>query len=184
MRDGMHNHRLHPHIVHEREMWETIRDIGIKKGRLHPASRYSSWEAFVDAGFPWHNHGDDSFTNLSIGDNSRRWEAKMHQETIARREASMSRPRYDPMSTPEGGYGFCNVGRGRGGVRSMTEEIIASRGTGDTIPASARLSMIAAATGGYGAADVTVNSSEPEIARHLDAIARGGHRSPGELRLA
>lgn len=183
MSDGMHNHPLHPHIKYEREMWETIRELGIKKGKVHPACRYSNWDAFVSAGFPWHNHGDNAFANLSLGDNSRKWEAQMYQETLARREASRNKPRYDPMSTPEGGYGFCNI-RSRGGVRSMTEEIIASRGSGDIIPASARLSMIAAATGGYGAADVTVNSPEPHIASHLEAIARGGHRSPGELKLA
>lgn len=129
MSNQMHSHPLHPHIKYEREMWETIRVIGMKKGRVHPACRYSNWEAFVEAGFPWHNHGESGFADLSLGDSSRKWEAQMQQEILERRESSRNKPLLDPAQVPSGGYGFCNIREPRG-VRSMVEEIIQSRATG------------------------------------------------------
>ncbi|MFZ9881432.1 MAG: hypothetical protein ACO3QC_08535, partial [Phycisphaerales bacterium] len=137
---------------------------------LHPSFRYSSWDAFVAAGKPWHNHGERQFHNMTWGDRSLAWEAR-------RRE-----PRYDPIREHERlqEMGIVPVVDYRHRVRPFEP----ARQSADIIPAGVRLQMLADANGGLGPIGLTPGSPESSIRSYLESVDRNGFKPPGNIRLA
>ncbi len=161
-----------PYIEDERKIWEMLRKKHIAAGDspLHPSFRYSSWEAFVDAGKPWHNHGETIFHNMTWGDRSLAWEAR-------RRER-----RYDPIREHERlqEMGVVPVVDYRNRVRPFEP----ARESADTIPAGVRLQMLADSLGGLGAIGITPGSPERSVRQYMESVDRNGLKIPGNIRIA
>jgi hypothetical protein len=161
-----------PYVEEERKIWEMLRKKHIAAGDnpLHPSFRYSSWDAFVDAGKPWHNHGENQFHNMTWGDRSLAWEAR-------RRE-----PRRDPVREYEAlqEMGVVPIVDRRHRVVPFGP----ARESTDIIPAGVRLQMLADSLGGLGAIGITPGSPENAVRQYMESVDRNGLKIPGNIRIA
>jgi hypothetical protein len=161
-----------PHVEEERAIWEMLRKKHIAAGDnpLHPSFRYSSWEAFVAAGKPWHNHGEERFHNMDWGDKALAWEARRGDRGIdgireARRLQEMG---LLPFNEPYRGL----------------QPLSPARESVDTIPAGVRLQMLADSLGGLGAVGITPGSPERSVRQYMESVDRNGLKIPGNIRIA
>lgn len=162
-----------PHIEEERQVWEMLRKKHIAAGDnpLHPAFRYATWEAFVAAGKPWHNHGEPKFHNMSFGDKASRWEANRRAPpkfNAMRRIQELQDLGLIPIREPSRGL----------------EPMLPRREETDIIPAAVRLQMLADANGGLGPIGLTPASPESAIRAYLESVDRNGFKPPGNIRIA
>lgn len=160
---------INPFVAEEKKTWEMLRRKHIASGRVHPAFRYSSWEAFVAAGKPWHNHGDTTFVDMAWGDDAQRWEANKHKTMDPGKWLRIRESQGFFVDTPP-----------RRGVQPMAP----ARDVVDTIPAGVRLQMMADANGGLGPTGLTPSSPERAIRSYLESIEGNGFKAPGDIRIA
>ena len=161
---------INPFVAEEKKTWEFLRRKFISSSLpFHPALRYSSWEAFVAAGKPWHNHGDSSFVNMHWGDDAQKWEARKHICMDVGKWLRIRESQGFFVETPE-----------RRGVQPMPP----AREGADVIPAGVRLQMLADANGGLGAIGLTPGSPEGQIRSYLESVERNGFKAPGNIRIA
>jgi len=161
-----------PHVEEERKIWEMLRKKHIAAGDspLHPSFRHSSWEAFVAAGKPWHNHGEERFHNMTWGDKVLAWEARRGDRGFdgireARRLQEMG---LLPLREPYRGL----------------QPLSPSRESVDTIPAGVRLQMLADSLGGLGAIGITPGSPERSVRQYMESVDRNGLKIPGNIKIA
>lgn len=152
-----------PNEEDERKMWEMIRAKHIGEGRnpLHPAFRlYPTWETFVRAGKPWHNHNEPGQRHMMWGDDSRRWEDNAFRKwpKTYRHSISMDRGLQPTQPSPSVGYG--------------------------QIPAGVLMQMMAEANGGLGADWITPGSPERMIESYMESVRNNGIKIPGNIRIA
>lgn len=161
---------VNPFLAEEKKTWEFLRRKFISSSLpLHPALRYSNWEAFVAAGKPWHNHGDRSFVDMPWGDDALKWEARQRNRMDVGMWLRVRESQGFVVETPE-----------RRGVQPMQPP----RAAADVIPAGVRLQMLADANGGLGAIGITPGSPENQIRAYLDSVDRNGFKAPGNIRIA
>jgi hypothetical protein len=152
----------------EQGTWEALRALNIQLGRrLHPAYRYSDWDAFCKAGKPWHNHGDSSFMDLPHGDT---WRGQEALQERMRRLPSEAHTRAEACA--------------RLGIPPYVKppvEVLGEPAQNELIPAAARLQMLADSQGGLGATGFTPSSPDGQIRAHLEGIARNGFKPPPSI---
>ena len=168
----MSNMHQNPYVEEERAIWVMLRNKHIAMGDnpLHPAFRYGSWEDFVAAGKPWHNHGESRFHNMTWGEKSLRWEARRLE------------PKYDPIKEIRRlqELGLFPIEPRKPRVEPMQPPGSSS----NPIPAAVRLQMLADANGGLGPTGLTPSSPESAIRSYLESVDRNGFKPPGNIRLA
>lgn len=152
-----------PHEDLEKRAWHHLREEHARRGRsrVHPAFRlYPTWEDFIRAGKPWHNHNEPGERHMCAGDHARGWE-----DDRFRKYPRMWEPQY----------------REYQGLRPTPQNPSVAYGG---IPAGVLMQMMADANGGLGADWITPGSPERQVQAYMDSVRNNGIKMPGNLRLA
>lgn len=155
---------LNPYEAEERKSWEFLRAKQLREGRnpIHPAFRlYPTWEAFLQAGKPWHNHSEPGERHMMWGDRARGWEDDRYRKY----------PHLEPVPQYRKDYGLRPTQQAPG------------VGYGE-FPAGVLMQMMADANGGLGADWITPGSPERMVQSYMESVRNNGLKIPGNIRHA